>query len=69
MELRNEFTVPLNIDKAWAVLTDIEGIAPCMPGAELEGIDGDEYHGLVKVKVGPITAQYRGKAAKQIRTS
>jgi len=63
VELRNEFTVPLNIDKAWAVLTDIEGIAPCMPGAQLEGIDGDQYHGVVKVKVGPITAQYRGKAA------
>lgn len=63
MELRNEFTVPLNIDKAWAVLTDIEGIAPCMPGAQLEDIDGDEYHGVVKVKVGPITAQYRGKAS------
>jgi len=62
VELRNEFTVPLNIDKAWAVLTDIEGIAPCMPGAQLEGIDGDEYHGVVKVKVGPITAQYQGKA-------
>ena len=62
MELRNEFTVPLNIDKAWAVLTDIEGIAPCMPGASLEGVDGDDYHGVVKVKVGPITAQYRGKA-------
>jgi uncharacterized protein len=63
MELRNEFTVPFNIDKAWAVLTDLEGIAPCMPGAQLEDIDGDEYRGVVKVKVGPITAQYRGKAS------
>lgn len=62
MELRNEFAVPLHIDKAWAVLTDIEGIAPCMPGAKLEDIQGDEYLGAVKVKVGPITAQYRGKA-------
>ena len=48
---------------AWAVLTDIERIAPCMPGAHLEEVRGDEYHGVVKVKVGPITAQYRGKAS------
>jgi carbon monoxide dehydrogenase subunit G len=45
------------------VLTDIERIAPCMPGAELTGVDGDTYHGLVKVKVGPITAQYKGTAS------
>lgn len=63
MELRNEFVVPLNIDKAWAILTDIERIAPCMPGASLEAIDGDDYHGVVKVKVGPITAQYKGTAS------
>ena len=63
MELRNEFVVALNIDKAWAVLTDIERIAPCMPGAQLEEIRDNNYHGVVKVKVGPIAAQYRGKAS------
>lgn len=62
MELKNDFRVGLPAEQAWAVLTDIERIAPCMPGAELYEIEGDEYHGLVKVKVGPITAQYRGKA-------
>ena len=51
------------VDQAWAVLTDIERIAPCMPGAELTEVDGDTYHGLVKVKVGPITAQYKGTAS------
>jgi carbon monoxide dehydrogenase subunit G len=45
------------------VLTDIEQIAPCMPGAELTEVDGDTYHGTVKVKVGPITVQYRGTAS------
>ena len=60
MELTNEFRVPLAVDEAWAVLTNIERIAPCMPGAALEGVDGDEYRGTVKVKVGPMTAQYRG---------
>jgi uncharacterized protein len=62
MELRNEFVVPLGVDEAWVLLTDVERIAPCMPGAELQEIDGDEYRGVVKVKVGPITAQYKGKA-------
>ena len=62
MELTHEFSVPVEIDQAWAVLTDVEGIAPCMPGAELREVEGDEYRGIVKVKVGPITAQYQGKA-------
>lgn len=63
MELINEFRVSAPIDTAWATLTDIEGIAPCMPGAQLTEIDGEEFKGSVKVKVGPITAQYRGKAS------
>src|SRR5207248_1989319 len=62
MDLTNEFRVPLPVDDAWTVLTDLERIAPCMPGTTLEGVEGDEYTGTVKVKVGPITAQYRGKA-------
>jgi carbon monoxide dehydrogenase subunit G len=44
------------------VLLDIEGIAPCLPGAQLQEVDGNEYRGIVKVKVGPITAQYKGTA-------
>jgi len=63
MELAHEFTVDTPVDRAWAVLTDVERIAPCMPGAELTEVDGDTYHGLVKVKVGPITAQYKGTAS------
>lgn len=62
MELKNEFRVGVPVAQAWDVLTDIERIAPCMPGAELYEIEDEEYHGSVKVKVGPITAQYRGKA-------
>jgi carbon monoxide dehydrogenase subunit G len=60
MDLANEFRVPLAVDEAWTVLTNIERIAPCMPGATLEGVDGEEYRGTVKVKVGPMSAQYRG---------
>lgn len=62
MELSNEFTVDVGMDEAWRVLTDLQRIAPCMPGAVLEDLDGDEYKGAVKVKVGPVTAQYRGVA-------
>ena len=50
------------VDEAWAVLTDLERIAPCMPGAQLTEVEGDEFRGNVKVKVGPITAQYKGVA-------
>jgi carbon monoxide dehydrogenase subunit G len=62
MELTNEFRVGVPPSQAWIVLTDVERIAPCMPGAQLEEVEGDEYRGVVKVKVGPITAQYKGKA-------
>src|SRR5206468_8135458 len=62
MELTNEFRVPVPKQDAWALLTDVERIAPCMPGAELQEVEGEEYRGVVKVKVGPITAQYKGKA-------
>jgi len=63
MELTNEFRVSVPVEQAWAVLTDLERIAPCMPGAELQEVEGDEYRGIVKIKVGPITAQYKGKAS------
>jgi uncharacterized protein len=62
MELTNEFEVGVPVDQAWTVLTDVERIAPCLPGAQLQEVDGDEYKGIVKVKVGPITAQYKGTA-------
>ncbi|MBL7493353.1 SRPBCC family protein [Frankia sp. AgB1.9] len=62
MELVNEFRVPLPVANAWELLTDPERIAPCMPGAQLLSVDGADFHGAVKVKVGPIVAQYKGKA-------
>jgi len=62
MEIADSFRVSTAIHDTWKVLLDIEGIAPCLPGAQLQEIDGDEYRGIVKVKVGPITAQYKGTA-------
>lgn len=62
MKLDNEFTVGVPIDQAWAVLTDLELIAPCMPGAQLTGVNDGIYTGKVKIKVGPVTAEYAGTA-------
>ena len=62
MELSNDFEVSAPIEKVWEVINDVELIAPCLPGAQLEEVENDEYKGFVKVKVGPITAQYRGVA-------
>ena len=62
MQLVNEFVVPRPIDQTWAVLNDVERIAPAMPGATLTDHVDDVYHGKVKVKVGPVTAQYGGTA-------
>jgi uncharacterized protein len=62
MELINEFTVNVPIEKAWVTLTDVELIAPCLPGAQLQEVEGETYRGQVKVKVGPILAQFKGEA-------
>src|ERR1700756_2965050 len=62
MELTHEFRVGVSVPETWKVLTDVERIAPMLPGAQLQEVEGDEYRGVVKVKVGPITAQYKGMA-------
>ena len=62
MELVNDFTVNVAVDDAWKVLTDVERIAPCLPGAQLQEVEGDVYRGVVKIKVGPILAQFKGQA-------
>jgi uncharacterized protein len=60
--LMNEFTVHRSIEQTWTVLTDVERIAPCMKGAELQEIEGDMYRGVVKLKLGPISTQFKGQA-------
>jgi len=62
MEITNEMHVGVPIEEAWVLLTDIPAIAPCLPGAQLTGQDGDDFEGRIKVKVGPITAEYKGTA-------
>ncbi len=61
-QLINEFTVNRPIDEAWPLITDIERIAPCLPGAELQEVEGATYRGVVKVKLGAISSQFKGEA-------
>ncbi len=63
MQLEHSFTVLVPVADAWKVLLDIEQIAPCMPGAVLDSVDGDDFTGRVKVKLGPISLTYKGKAS------
>ncbi len=61
-QIVNEFTVNRPIEEAWPIICDVERIAPCLPGAQLEEIEGDLYRGRVKVKLGAVTAQFKGEA-------
>jgi uncharacterized protein len=62
VKIEDSFRVDVPVEEAWKVLLDLERIAPCLPGAQLTEVEGDEYRGTVKIKVGPITAQYKGVA-------
>jgi len=63
VQLEHTFVVPAGVEQAWQVLLDIERIAPCLPGASLDTVDGDQFTGTVKVRLGPIGLTYKGKAA------
>jgi carbon monoxide dehydrogenase subunit G len=61
-QIVNEFTVNRPIEEAWPIICDVERIAPCLPGAQLEEIEGEVYRGRVKVKLGAVTTQFKGEA-------
>ncbi|GII88591.1 hypothetical protein Ssi03_65810 [Sphaerisporangium siamense] len=63
MRFEHDFTVPVPVEQAWSVLLDVERVASCLPGATLDGVEGDVFTGRMKVKVGPITVTYRGEAS------
>jgi carbon monoxide dehydrogenase subunit G len=62
VELEHRFELPVGVDKAFASLLDLELVGPCFPGASVDSINGDEFSGSVKVKIGPIPLNYRGTA-------
>ena len=62
MKFEDSFTVPVARKEVWDALTDIERIYPALPGAELIEVKDNEFHGLVTMKMGPITAKYQGTA-------
>jgi carbon monoxide dehydrogenase subunit G len=60
MDLTHRFSVPAPVDQAWNAFNDLEGLAACFPGATITGVDGDEFTGSVKIKMGPISLMYNG---------
>ena len=62
MDLEHSFTIPVPPEQAWQILLDVEQVAPCMPGATVDKVDGDVISGKVKVKVGPVSLTYAGSA-------
>jgi carbon monoxide dehydrogenase subunit G len=60
MRFDNEIEVDSPPEELFAFLTDVERVAPCLPGAAIDGRDGEDYQGSMKVKVGPITGTYKG---------
>jgi carbon monoxide dehydrogenase subunit G len=60
--ITNEFTVNRPIDEAWTVLCDVERIAPCLPGAQLQEIEDETFRGVVKIKLGAVNANFKGEA-------
>jgi len=62
VDLHNSFVVPTDIQATWNALQDVQAVAPCMPGATLDAVDGDTFTGSVKVRLGPVTMLYSGVA-------
>ena len=60
MDLTHRFSVPAHIDEAWNAFNDLEGLAPCFPGATISSVEGDEFTGSVKIKLGPVALVYNG---------
>src|SRR5580692_10898610 len=62
MDLEHSFIIPVPPEQAWQALLDVEQVAPCMPGATVDGFDGENISGKIKIKVGPVQMTYAGQA-------
>lgn len=60
MKIEHTFTVPAPIDTVWPALLDPERVGPCFPGATVTSVEGVEFAGTVKVRLGPISLLYKG---------
>ena len=60
MDLTHRFVVPASLETTWAAFNDLERVAPCFPGATITSVEGDDFAGSVKVKLGPIAMLYNG---------
>lgn len=61
MELEHHFEVPADLATTWATFNDLEQVVPCFPGGTLTSVDGDDFEGTVRLKLGPISLTYKGK--------
>ena len=63
MRLRNELVVAAPVEETWRALLDLPRVASALPGATfLPGAEGGAHRGTMKVKLGPIVAEYAGTA-------
>ena len=60
MDLTHRFSVPAPVRKVWNAFNNVERLAPCFPGATITGVDGDEFAGELKIKLGPAALVYNG---------
>src|SRR5215207_5702495 len=60
MQLEHSFSVPVPVEDAWQALLDPARVTPCFPGATLTAVEGDEFSGTVKVRLGPVSLLYKG---------
>ena len=59
MQIETGFTLARPVSEAWPLLTDLERVAPSMPGVKVDSADDEGLHATMRVKVGPVTASYR----------
>ena len=60
MDVTHRFSVPAPVRKVWNTFNDVERLAPCFPGATITRVDGDEFAGKLKIKLGPAALVYNG---------